>query len=193
MRWTPLNISPVDLGIEASVSEDVAGYSATGSLFSSSRNNLPAVMPSLSVNWVYVLPVVIRCYQSSTTHACTCALTPAANLYSTAMSRACVSWQTNKANSRFDGEETRELEFERSLTIIPTLYILAERWFSLLRSEIKYPPHWVFVTVPLQSRSDFTSLCGGSLILIQVFFYVRGGIFLLLLLEWYTLNLIVPK
>lgn len=135
----------LDLGAGASVSEDTTGYCATGSLSSSSRNNLPAACCRAISEWELSLCVAsgYRCYQSSTTHphACTCGLTPATNLYSAGTSRACVSWQTNKANSRFDGEEMGKWESERSFTIIPTLDVLAERWFSLLRSEMELNIH----------------------------------------------------
>lgn len=85
----------LDLGAGASVSEDTTGYCATGSLSSSSRNNLPAACCRAISECELSLCVAsgYRCYQSSTTHphACTCGLTPATNLYSAGTSRACVS------------------------------------------------------------------------------------------------------
>lgn len=165
-------ISQVDLGAGASVSEDTTGYCATGSLSSSSRNNLPAACCRAISECELSLCAAsgYRCYQSNTTHphACTCGLTAATNLYSAGTSKACVSWQTNKANSRFDGEEmgiwTKFHNNSHARCISGKMVLTSKVWDG-----IKYPPHWVFVTVPLQSRSDFTSLSGRSLILMRVF------------------------
>lgn len=100
----------------------------------------PAVVPSLSVNWVYVLPVVIDAI-SQAPHMPVPALWRGQPIYIPLQCREHVLADKQSQQSFWWGGDEKMTEFERSLTIIPTLDILAERLFSLLRSEMELNIH----------------------------------------------------
>lgn len=130
----------------------------------------PAVVPSLSVNWVYVLPVVIDAI-SQAPHMPVPALWRGQPIYIPLQCREHVLADKQSQQSFWWGGDEKIRIWTKFDNNSHARHI---SWKIVLTSKvwdgIKYPPHWVFVTVPLQSRSDFTSLCGGSLILMRVFF-----------------------